>query len=71
MYPVRCDGKRIGYADVVDGRVIRMDLEEGWILNLPKGDHEVRIELDTTFEVDPNTGDGNYVMNYLSSKFTL
>lgn len=71
MRPVKCDGKHIGYAVVTEGRVTQLDLEEGWILNLPRGEHEVTIELDPTVEKDPNTDEVRFVINYLSSKFTL
>jgi hypothetical protein len=69
--PVRCDGKRIGYAIVEEGKVTSLDLEEGFMLDLLKGEHEVTIELGPTFDTDPNTGDMVYTLNYLSSKFTI
>lgn len=72
MRPVKCDGKLVGWANVTeDGRVTSLDLEEGFMLSLPKGEHEVRIELDSTLEEDQKTGEYTYVVNYLSSKFTL
>lgn len=71
MRVVRLDGRRIGYA-LVDGEsVVQMDLEEDWTVGLQKGEHEVTIELDPTFEIDDETGDLVYTMVHLSSKFTL
>lgn len=71
MRVVRLDGRRIGYALVDGDRVLQLDLEKDWCLDLPKGEHEVTIELDPTFETNLETDEMTYTMNYLSSKFTV
>jgi hypothetical protein len=71
MRPVRCDGKRIGWAIVTDGQVTQLDLYEDWNQGLERGEHEVTIELDMTSEINPETGDRSFSWNYLSSKFTI
>lgn len=71
MRPVKCDGKLIGYAVVEGERVVSLDLEEGWMSDLQKGEHEVTIELEPTAELDLETDEYRISMDYLSSKFTL
>lgn len=70
MRPVRLDGRRVGWATVTEGHVTSLDLEVGLYEGLSKGEHEMTIELDPTFEIDAETGDHKFVQNYLSSKFT-
>lgn len=70
MRPVKCDGKTIGWAVVTDGKVIQLDLEEGWGSDLQKGEHEVTIDLGSSLVVDSETGERKFVHDYLSSKFT-
>jgi hypothetical protein len=69
--PVKIDGVVVGWAEVMEGRVTNMVLQEGFMLALPRGEHEVVIELDPIAEVDKETGDLSIVFEYLSSKFTL
>jgi hypothetical protein len=60
----------VGWAIVMEGRVTSLDLEEGLYEGLSRGEHEMTIELDPTFEIDAETGDMKIVMTHLSSKFT-
>lgn len=70
MRVVRLDGKRVGYALVDGERVVQLDLDEDWASDLQRGEHEMTIELDPTFETDPETNEMKYAVTYLSSKFT-
>ncbi len=71
MRPLWCNGRRIGYALVEDGKVKTLDIEEGFFDNLPSAvELELRIELDSTVEKDPKTGDVVLVQQYLVTKFT-
>lgn len=71
MFPVKCNGLRIGYAEVSEGKVTALHLAKDFSQDFERGvEYELTIELEPTITKDEITGDINLVYTHFSSKFT-